>query len=527
MSKYNINLSMNEKLSLLLLSSLLLTTCSGGTHSLYLLKDTIYVDGRNGDDNNSGLSWKNAVKTIQKGLDLATDGMRVVVADGIYSGDGNRNLDFKGKSVHLLSAGGASSCIIDCGHNGRAFYFHSGEGNDTIVEGFTIRNGSVREGGGIGCFDSSPKIAYSVIENNSADYGAGIYVKGSSPIIENCAIENNSAENYGGGICARNNSNPIVRNCLISGNRAGWGAGIYSESSGLCLTGGLLMNNIAESAGGGIGCWNDSSCVIKSVDIVANRADYGGGIYSYLSSISVADCHIADNEGTVEGGGLFFYSDENSFLSNSVVENNSSLSGAGIHCGYQASLLIINCRIRQNTAYYDGGGIHFGYLSSAEAVNSEIVANSSPKGGGIYCYRSTAVLINCTISDNSATTNGGGIYVSYECNITLNNTIIWVNTAAIEGAELYGESDSITVLNHCDIGAGLSSDGVVTQNNCISVDPQFTSRADNDYSLKYTSVCIDAGDNDLLPAGITEDIAGNTRIVNGTVDIGAYEYQGR
>ncbi|RKY13364.1 MAG: hypothetical protein DRP82_05480, partial [Planctomycetota bacterium] len=65
----------------------------------------------------------------------------------------------------------------------------------------------------------------------------------------------------------------------------------------------------------------------------------------------------------------------------------------------------------------------------------------------------------------------------------------------------------------------------IVESNCIHSDPQFVDAANGDYHLKDTSPCIDAGDNSLVPSGVDKDLDGNPRIVNGTVDIGAYEYQ--
>ena len=516
---------------IILVSFLLILSfgCSDSRHITRFLQDTVYVDGERGDDKNDGFHWATAVKTIQRGLDLATDGMRVLVADGLYSGIGNKNLDFKGKAIHLLSVGGAGSCIIDCAHDGRGFYFHTGEGNDSVVEGFTVRNGDVRRGGGFGCWNgSSPRIVGCVISGNSADYGGGVYAEGSYPILENCIVENNTAENYGGGVCCRDGADMVITDCVIRGNTAGWGGGIYTDDSDPLIKDTTVACNDADAAGGGIGCWNYSLATMENLDVFSNTATFGGGIYAHYSPVLIVNCRSVDNIGSAEGGGFFFYSDGGALLKDSIAEKNESFSGAGIHCGYQSSPLIINCSIRHNTAYHDGGGLHAGFLSSISVVNCEIFGNGAPAGGGVYCYEdSTPIFVNCTITDNDVSVNGGGVYVCFECNATLNNTIIWGNTVGTVQEQFYAESDSTVLLDHCDVGAGLAGAGIITQNGCISTDPMFIDPSSDDYRLKSASDCVDAGDNTLIPNGVVKDLAGNERIVNGVVDIGAYEHQGR
>ena len=76
-------------------------------------------------------------------------GEEVLVADGVYTGAGNRDLDFGGKAITLRSAAGdPSACIIDCEQQGRGFYFHSGETAPSVVQDLTIRNGTASEYGG-------------------------------------------------------------------------------------------------------------------------------------------------------------------------------------------------------------------------------------------------------------------------------------------------------------------------------------------------------------------------------------------
>ena len=89
---------------------------------------------------------------------MASDGDTVLVANGIYVGINNKNLDFKGKAITVRSENGPEKSIIDCEGDGRGFYFHSGESEDSVISGFTIRNGNADKGGGIYITHSSPTI---------------------------------------------------------------------------------------------------------------------------------------------------------------------------------------------------------------------------------------------------------------------------------------------------------------------------------------------------------------------------------
>jgi len=185
--------------------------------------------------------------TIQAAIDAAKDGDTVLVADGAYSGDGNRDLNFGGKVITVSSENGPDTCIIDC--NGteddphRGFYFHSGEDCNSVVAGFTITNGYARSGGGIYCSGSSPTLINCTFSGNKAEYfggwpwswlrgdGGGIYCDDSSPTVTNCTFSGNSAS-VGGGIYCDDGS-PTITNCTFSGNSAGqYGGGISCKYGG-------------------------------------------------------------------------------------------------------------------------------------------------------------------------------------------------------------------------------------------------------------------------------------------------------
>lgn len=106
--------------------------------------------------------------TIQAGIDRTVDGDTVLVADGTYSGTGNRNIEFLGKSIVVMSENGAEYCTIDCESYGRGFNFCSSEDSTSVLSGFTIINGYVCAGAGIRCAFSSPTIQDCHIHDNTA-----------------------------------------------------------------------------------------------------------------------------------------------------------------------------------------------------------------------------------------------------------------------------------------------------------------------------------------------------------------------
>ena len=52
--------------------------------------------------------------TIQSAIDAAEDGDIVLVADGTYTGSGNRDISYKGKAITVMSENGPESTVIDC-----------------------------------------------------------------------------------------------------------------------------------------------------------------------------------------------------------------------------------------------------------------------------------------------------------------------------------------------------------------------------------------------------------------------------
>ena len=180
----------------------------------------------------------------------------VVVDDGTWSGAGNRGLDFGGRAITVRSLNGPANCTIDCGGSDRAFYFHTDEGADSIVEGFTIINGQEDFGGAIECEEASPTITNCVFEDNTAELdGGAIDIFYGSPLITDCVFRSNTANGYGdsvgGGIAiygdAPTGDPTTIKNCLFVNNSAAFSGGaIDLYDSNATVTNCTVVDNTAS-----------------------------------------------------------------------------------------------------------------------------------------------------------------------------------------------------------------------------------------------------------------------------------------
>jgi len=208
---------------------------------------------------------------IQAAIDAALDGDVVIVADGIYTGAGNKNIDFAGRAITVRSEKGPGSTIIDCENDGRGFCFHSGEDQNTILAGFTIING------------------YATSGTAESRYGGGFLCIASSPTIINCIIEKNRAYG-GGGMCNSKSSAPRVINCVFMENFAdegtgdGDGGGMLNSASSPKVVNCLFIRNIGGTgspkfgSGGAIRNGDDASPIIANCTFTGNKSCYGGAI---------------------------------------------------------------------------------------------------------------------------------------------------------------------------------------------------------------------------------------------------------
>jgi parallel beta-helix repeat protein len=242
---------------------------------------------------------------------------------------------------------------------------------------------------------------------------------------------------------------------------------VYCESTSAVLTNCVLSGNTASGCDGG-GAYGG---MLNNCTLTGNTANreyydyhsYGGG-----------------------GGGTILCT-----LNNCTLTGNYADEGGGVY-----SCILNNCTLTGNSAFWPGGGAY-----SCTLNNCTLTGNSSVFVGG---GANGCTLNNCTVTGNS------GCGASY---CTLNNCIVYFNSDPNGG-----NYDPSSTLNYC-CTTPLPTNGVGNITNA----PLFVNYAGGNLRLQTNSPCINSGNNAYV-VGST-DLDGHPRIVFGTVDIGAYEYQ--
>jgi len=283
--------------------------------------------------------------TIQAAINAVSDGDTIELTNGIFTGNGNHDIDYLGKAITIRSqSANPDSCIIDCEGSGRGFYFHSGEGPESVLNAVTIRNANI------------------------INMGGGIYCSGSSPRVINCTMSGNQAR-HGGGICVNWWSSPKIIGCTIIGNRADYGGGIHclhNSDSATTIRNCIINENEAVYYGGGICVLHYNPPEISNCTINGNSSAMGGGIYcEEHPSPMINHCTITGNEASADGGGISCYEDAHPTLVNTIIT--FSIEGQALYCDGTSSASLSCCDI-----YGNAGGDWMGCIAGQDTTNGNL-----------------------------------------------------------------------------------------------------------------------------------------------------------
>lgn len=372
--------------------------------------------------------------TIQAAVAAAADGDTIALASGMFTGEGNRDIDLLNYSLIVRSqSGNAEDCVIACEGSPtsphRGFRLQPPGGSQCCLESFTITGGyHTGRGGAIACLDCSPTLRGMRIMGNEATHGGGLYVEYGNPHLLDCLFQSNIAGEEGGAACALNMSHLEIADCDFIENTSGRRGGAICGST--TATRCTFTGNTAEKGGAVEMGDSFTECLFTK-----NHAGYGGamaGAYGF----SVTECTLNMNSADTIGGAIYYYS---------------------------GSAQFVRCTLQGNVAGTDGGAIAF--LEATPLLSGCTLAdNGSPVGSGIACL--------------------WGMW--WPCDVTLENTII---AFGMGGSGFHDDSGGSTALTCCDIYGNEGGDWVNTIadqygiHGNISEDPLFCRDANPDHPL--------------------------------------------
>lgn len=372
----------------------------------------------------------------------------------------------------------------DAGKGGRggAIYNRGANSGLTIEScvfgGSDLGNTSAADGGAIWANRQTTITGTGTFEGNSSSAGGGaVYVTGSSVVIvSGQAFTNNRASN-GGAISSNNAGNnfTVTSSTFTSNGATGNGGVIYSIGT-LVVEDATFQGNIAKS---GAGVYvNGGTASFKGTDTTkaifsGNRAtgtetdgngktgnckDGGGAIYVYAGTVSSMDGYtFSGNEGQDGGalvtnnGGVITKLSNSYFYSNKANVNSSNGGGRGgaiYNRGGNAGIIIENC-----------------VFGGTDADNNSL-GNTAGTGGAIWANRITTVQGTGKFEKNSATGNGGAIYVTNPVAIIISGQTFTGNSATSQGGAMQvNNADNEVTITGSNFSLNTAKNGGAIYNN--------------------------------------------------------------
>ena len=370
----------------------------------------------------------------------------------------------------------------------------------------TLQNARANYGGIISVENGSSLNLYDVhiSSGKASEYGGGIYTEGTVNLFNSSRIYNNAAltlvrsanatAESGGGIAVMANGALVVNDDssiggIGTGNTAArYGGGIYTSDGNIILNdNAVILGNSSVTQGGGIYAlntgitMNDQSMVGYTNATGANISNFGGGAYFSLASLLTMNSESKFQHNSARGGGgVMLYSSSRMTATGGMILNNIATgnNGGGILIDESSSALpdiqLTGIEISGNQAFLNGGAIYFETISSNSlgsllTIQDSTISNNTANenGGGIFTTGPSPIshlnIINSSITENSAADNGAGISINTPSDLTISDSIIFLNVANNNGGGIHMGSTAAGTLtltgsylgyNHASNGHG-------------------------------------------------------------------------
>ena len=489
-------------------------------------------------------------------------------------------------SAPMITINGPGASLLTIDGNGSAFQVDSGVA--AVISGMTF----TKSGGSTGAIDDlgsasvsactfagnttcgvyvagTADISNCTITGNNNFSGGGVQIKGGTATITGSTLNDNTC---GGGGGLWNSGTATLTDCTLSGNSSFGEGGVYNSGQ-LTATDctinsnmgtGVTNKGVAYLSGGSIsdesadGLYNSDQLTVKNCTISGSA---GQGLLNNAGTATLSGSTISGGSGVIFGGNILNQPGTTLTLTDCTISGGTANSGAGLYNGGTAT--VTECTFSDNVTSGTGAGISNGPLNGSAVLvltDSTLVDNTTPQaGGGLFnngtatltddtiannygknakgaglAFSGPTTLIACTISGNTTTQYGGGIYDSATGTntMTLDDTIVAGNISTQTGGPVASDiavNNASVVYGSCNfIGPGGSGglvngeSGNIVLGALINLD--LGPLADNGgptqtMALLPGSPAIEAGENE---SGLTADQRGQP-LDSPYPDIGAFQ----
>lgn len=465
--------------------------------------DVLYVDA-SATGAGDGSSWTDAYVELRDALSVAQAGDELWVAAGTYTPGPDRSAAFRLRPALALYGGfdGSETQRADrdpeanptvmsgeiggagAGDNSLRVLVASGVGPETIVDGFTIEDGSN---------DVSA----------TGETGAGIFLVGGAPTFSNLIVRANQAT-FGAGMYLEAQAEPELRDVVFEENLGFVGGGIHALESFLRVTRGHFRNNDGGGDGGGIYVRRGRAVVSHSTFIGNTAATSpsspgpgGGGILNSFGDVVVSQCVFAENT-AVHGGGIGTFEQGTTRLSHVTFVGNEAALGGAIS-SWNGSVVEVSSVVLWGNLLND--------------------LRSPPSGREIYAGRSGSQpgTVNLSFSVLEGGVGGPNVSVCDSCAV---NDVTGNLDADPDFVDASAPTGLDTVLGTADDGLTLGAASSAIDTGTLE------DRADLDEDGDLLESVPDVGDVDRdgdFDEVVPTDVAGAPRVSGAASDIGAYE----
>jgi len=412
--------------------------------------------------------------TIQLALDASASGDSVLLADGVFTGAGNQDLNFRGRAVLLASQSqSADACVLDVqaspSSQHRGILCSSGEGAGTAVEDLTIMHGYTQVGSAVLMLATSPRFRRVVFAANATSASGAVYALNGSPVFEECVWRDNvSPTGSGGAVYLKFGGAPRFARCKFFDNHARFGGAAY------------LRESVSPTF---------ERCVW-----VGNQAYNGGALMGALETHPVCIDNTFDGNRGGIGGAIHLGEDADAEITRCELSRNEASRGAGLACRNAAPLLT-ECLLTENRASLFGGGVYADSGSAMQLVRCTLVTNDAAwDAGAIGVLDGGVTCDHCTLTGNAASdTLAAGVSARGAfATVALRGTILAFGRA---GCAVRCDDGAQVSLAGCDVFGNAGGDyvgclaGLLGAAGNISADPRFCNQGGREFMLDESSPC--------------------------------------